>query len=117
MLTRSSSDPKLHRSLDDTGQRSLTIPLTTQTTVRDVCQSFKLQSIFFQTGNQHIRQLSAESRPLQVQNEILLTLGYHSVEECLQIGDASHLKHIFCFYIGSSNKETASSATLGFKNF
>uniref|UniRef100_A0AC35GDY6 PPM-type phosphatase domain-containing protein n=1 Tax=Panagrolaimus sp. PS1159 TaxID=55785 RepID=A0AC35GDY6_9BILA len=82
------------------GQQHVTVPLTTQMTALQVCEAFDLDPLYLSIGNQQIKQLSNDNRPLQMQNEILMTLGYSSIQECLSIGGSEHLSHIFCFFTG-----------------
>lgn len=48
----------------------------------------------------YFRNLSTGARPLELQNEILSNIGYETERECMSVGDATHLTHLFCFYIG-----------------
>lgn len=44
--------------------------------------------------------LTAGECPLQLQNEILSNIGYETQAERMAIGAATHLLHLFCFFIG-----------------
>uniref|UniRef100_A0A0N4Z6F1 PPM-type phosphatase domain-containing protein n=1 Tax=Parastrongyloides trichosuri TaxID=131310 RepID=A0A0N4Z6F1_PARTI len=47
----------------------------------------EIKNIYVQVGNLHIRRLSPDSRPLWMQNDILMTLGHKTIEEILPLGD------------------------------
>uniref|UniRef100_A0A7E4VMT8 PPM-type phosphatase domain-containing protein n=1 Tax=Panagrellus redivivus TaxID=6233 RepID=A0A7E4VMT8_PANRE len=88
---------RLHRP---SGIKHLIIPVTTQTTAQEICQQHNLDPLFLRIGHQRIKQLTRDNRPLQMQNEILMTLGYSTIQECINIGSSGHLTHIFCFFTG-----------------
>lgn len=46
------------------------------------------------------RHIASENRPLQLQIDILMSLGYGTFDDCLTIGHSTQFKHIFCFYMG-----------------
>ncbi|VIO92581.1 Uncharacterized protein BM_BM8058 [Brugia malayi] len=83
-----------------TGLRSLIYPVTLQTTVQDICSVLGFESLYLQIGGCKISNLSAGEYPLQLQNEFLLNIGYETQSECMAVGDATHLTHLFCFFIG-----------------
>uniref|UniRef100_A0A0R3RN63 UBX domain-containing protein n=1 Tax=Elaeophora elaphi TaxID=1147741 RepID=A0A0R3RN63_9BILA len=82
------------------GSRSLIYPVTLQTTVQDICSILGFESLFLQIGGCKISNLSMGDYPLQLQNQILTNIGYETQAECMAVGDAAHLTHLFCFFIG-----------------
>ncbi|VDM42032.1 unnamed protein product [Toxocara canis] len=82
------------------GSRSIVYPLTIKSTVQDVCSVLGFEELYLQIGGLHIRSLPSSARPLCLQNEILTTIGYEHLNDCMEVGDATHLTHIFCFYMG-----------------
>ncbi|TKR77402.1 hypothetical protein L596_018385 [Steinernema carpocapsae] len=82
------------------GDRSLAYPLTIATTTAEICTVFGFQNLYLQIGNLHISSLQSDARPLYIQNEILLTIGYSNLADCLEIGDGAHLRYIFAFFMG-----------------
>ncbi|KAK0416541.1 hypothetical protein QR680_012550 [Steinernema hermaphroditum] len=88
------------RLFTPSGDRSLAYPLSLDTTAAEICTSFGFQNLYLQIGNLHISCLPADARPLYIQNEILLNLGYASLADCLELGDAAHLRFVFAFFMG-----------------
>uniref|UniRef100_A0A1I7ZCU3 PPM-type phosphatase domain-containing protein n=1 Tax=Steinernema glaseri TaxID=37863 RepID=A0A1I7ZCU3_9BILA len=82
------------------GDRSLAYPLSVETTAAEICTVFGFQNLYLQIGNLHISCLQDDARPLYIQNELLLSLGYLSLAECLELGDAAHLRFVFAFFMG-----------------
>uniref|UniRef100_A0A158R576 PPM-type phosphatase domain-containing protein n=1 Tax=Syphacia muris TaxID=451379 RepID=A0A158R576_9BILA len=94
-----------------TRSRSIVFPVTVETTVAEVCSVLGFDSIYLQIGGLHISKLKPEVRLLELQNEILMTIGYESANECSKIGDATHLTHIFCFYMGQPEHSNAAGTS------
>ncbi|VDK60151.1 unnamed protein product [Anisakis simplex] len=96
----SGSDHGFVRLFAPASSRSIVYPLTIRSTVQDVCSILGFEGLYLQIGGLHIRSLPSSARPLHLQNEILTSIGYERLRECMEVGDATHLTHIFCFYMG-----------------
>uniref|UniRef100_A0A915PXJ7 PPM-type phosphatase domain-containing protein n=1 Tax=Setaria digitata TaxID=48799 RepID=A0A915PXJ7_9BILA len=94
------------------GPRSLIYPVTLRTTVQDICSILGFESLYLQIGGSRISNLTAGTCPLQLQNQILSNIGYETQAECMDIGDAAHLTHIFCFFIGRPEQSGATNEIL-----
>uniref|UniRef100_A0A0N5BG01 PPM-type phosphatase domain-containing protein n=1 Tax=Strongyloides papillosus TaxID=174720 RepID=A0A0N5BG01_STREA len=81
------------------GEKSTVIAVTINQTTEDICNKIDISSIYVQIGNLHIRKLLPDSRPLWMQNDILMTLGHKSIEEVLSLGDSNYLRYIITFFI------------------
>ncbi|VDN55001.1 unnamed protein product [Dracunculus medinensis] len=68
--------------------RSIIYPVTIETTVEDICSILAFENIYLQIGGLHIKRLLSGTKPLQVQNEILMKIGYDDINSCMEIGDA-----------------------------
>lgn len=88
------------------GSRSLIYPVSLRTTVQDVCSILGFESLYLQIGGSKISNLTTADHPLKLQNEILSNIGYDTQAECMAVGDATHLTHIYCFYIGRPEQNT-----------
>ncbi|VDM97626.1 unnamed protein product [Thelazia callipaeda] len=93
------------------GTRSLVYPVTLATTAQDICSVLGFESIYLQIGGSRIRSLATGERPLHIQNEILSNIGRETKAECMNAGDATHLTHIFCFFIGRPEQATDGRAS------
>ncbi|CAG9536191.1 unnamed protein product [Cercopithifilaria johnstoni] len=93
------------------GSRSLIYPATLQTTVQDICSILGFESLYLQIGGSKISNLTAGAYPLQLQNQILSNIGYETQAECMAAGDALHLTHLFCFFIGRPEQAASGEAS------
>ncbi|VDK70361.1 unnamed protein product [Onchocerca ochengi] len=98
---KSSTENGFLRLYAPIGSRSLIYPVTLQTTVQDICSILGFESF----------NLAARVYPLQLQNQILRNIGYETEAECMAIGDAAHLTHLFCFFIGRPEQTAGGGAS------
>ncbi|PAV70538.1 hypothetical protein WR25_08434 [Diploscapter pachys] len=80
-------------------RKSSVVRLNEGTNVGEICRRHKVDCVYLQIGNLHLRQLSESEQPLKIQKQILLRVG-HSKQEALEVDTDQKFRHLFAFFLG-----------------
>ncbi|GMT18961.1 hypothetical protein PFISCL1PPCAC_10258 [Pristionchus fissidentatus] len=92
------------RLYSQSGDQSRQVTVSMETAVQELCTQLGSDSIFLQIGNDHCKALPPTVCPLRVMVDILETIGYSSISECIALSPQPFLKHIFAFFLGQPQK-------------
>ncbi|XP_058804924.1 protein phosphatase PHLPP-like protein [Phymastichus coffea] len=86
-----------------TGIESSLVYLTQETSAADVCRDMLLSdclALYLQYGGEPGRRLSADEKPLELQEQLLLRLGYGDASRRARLGLDAELRHLIAFHVG-----------------
>ncbi|XP_011506590.1 PREDICTED: PH domain leucine-rich repeat protein phosphatase 1-like [Ceratosolen solmsi marchali] len=86
-----------------TGIESSLVYLTMETTAGDVCRDMLLSdnlALFLKYGDEAGRRLGQREKPLELQEQLLLQLGYREATRRARLGLDAELRHLVAFHVG-----------------
>ena len=100
--------------------RSKLVPCTMWTTVEQIClrlnNDLNPRSWYVQLNGDRVRHLRPDERPLFIQHNYLLTIGFSSIQRLQDEGDKHDLGYLVRFLTGDSS-ERESRTVVGFGSF
>jgi hypothetical protein len=101
-------DPNDASSSSLSYSRSKLVPCTMRTTIEQICSRLNNdldpRTWYVQYHGDRIRHLRSDERPLFIQHDYLLSIGYSSVQRLQQEGDKHDLGYLIRFLSGKEQK-------------